>query len=57
MRQFIPLVERIMPEIEAMAGDAGSELSRGGMRTKIEAGKIPRGRHAMVIASGLSIIR
>ena len=27
-------------EIEAMAGAAGSELSRGGMQTKIEAGKI-----------------
>ena len=33
-------VERITPEIEAMAGSAGSELSRGGMQTKIEAGKI-----------------
>ena len=26
-------------EIEAMAGDAASELSRGGMRTKIEAAR------------------
>ena len=45
--------ERITPEIEAMAGAAGSELSRGGMRTKIEAGKIATtgGTH-MVIASG-----
>ena len=36
-----------------MAGAAGSELSRGGMRTKIEAGKIATtaGTH-MVIASG-----
>ena len=50
---FIPLVERITPEIEAMAGAAGSELSRGGMQTKIEAGKIATqaGTH-MVIASG-----
>ncbi len=40
-------------EIEAMAGAAGSELSRGGMRTKIEAAKIATtaGTH-MVIASG-----
>ena len=40
-------------EIEAMAGEAGSEHSRGGMRTKIEAGKIATtaGTH-MVIASG-----
>lgn len=37
---LIPLVERITPEIEAVAGGAGSELSRGGMKTKIEAGKI-----------------
>jgi len=49
----IPLVERITPAIEAMAGGAASELSRGGMRTKIEAGKIAAagGTH-MVIADG-----
>ena len=51
--KLMPLVERITPEIEAMAGAAGSELSRGGMQTKIEAGKIATraGTH-MVIASG-----
>ncbi len=38
--KLIPLVERITPEIEGMAGASGSELSRGGMQTKIEAGKI-----------------
>jgi glutamate 5-kinase len=50
---LLPLVERITPQIEDMAGSAGSELSRGGMRTKIEAGKIAThaGTH-MVIASG-----
>jgi glutamate 5-kinase len=50
---LVPLVERITPEIEAMAGAAGSELSRGGMQTKIEAGRIATagGTH-MVIASG-----
>lgn len=37
---FIPYVERITPQIEAMAGGAASELSRGGMRTKVDAGKI-----------------
>jgi glutamate 5-kinase len=49
----VPLVPRITPEIESMAGAAGSELSRGGMQTKIEAGKIATqaGTH-MVIASG-----
>jgi glutamate 5-kinase len=43
----------ITPEIEAMAGDVGSELSKGGMVNKIEAAKIavPGGTH-MVIASG-----
>jgi glutamate 5-kinase len=52
--KLIPLVERITPDIEAMAGDAGSELSRGGMRTKIEAAKIAtQGGTRMVIASGL----
>ncbi len=51
--QHIPVVPRITGEIEGMAGAAGSELSRGGMRTKIEAGKIATaaGTH-MVIASG-----
>ncbi len=51
--RFLPLVERITPEIEAMAGAAASELSRGGMRTKIDAGKIAtRAGTAMMIASG-----
>jgi glutamate 5-kinase len=51
--QLIPLVPRVTAEIEAMAGEAESELSRGGMRTKIEAAKIATaaGTH-MVIASG-----
>src|SRR5881227_3368567 len=51
--KLIPLVARITPEIEAMAGASGSELSRGGMTTKIEAGKIATtGGIHMVIASG-----
>jgi glutamate 5-kinase len=51
--RHIAAVERITPAIEAMAGGAGSDLSRGGMRTKIEAGKIATvsGIH-MVIADG-----
>ncbi len=46
-------VADITPEIEAMAGNVGSELSRGGMVTKIEAAKaaVAGGTH-MVIASG-----
>jgi glutamate 5-kinase len=51
--KLIPIVETVTSEIEAMAGAAGSELSRGGMRTKIEAAKIATtgGTH-MLIASG-----
>jgi glutamate 5-kinase len=51
--KLVARVERITPEIEAMAGAAGSELSRGGMQTKIESAKIATtaGTH-MVIASG-----
>ncbi len=51
--KHIPLVERITPQIEASAGNAASELSRGGMVTKIEAAKIATtgGTH-LVIASG-----
>lgn len=49
----IPVVERITPEIDAMAGAAASELSRGGMRTKLDAGKIATtAGTAMIIASG-----
>jgi glutamate 5-kinase len=46
-------VRQITPEIEAMAGSAGTELSRGGMVTKIEAGRIALSSGTnMVIASG-----
>jgi glutamate 5-kinase len=46
-------VREITAEIEAMAGDVGSELSRGGMVTKIEAAKIAvQGGTHMAIASG-----
>jgi glutamate 5-kinase len=50
---LVPLVARITPEIEAMAGASASALARGGMLTKIEAGKIATtaGTH-MIIASG-----
>src|SRR4029077_15151930 len=37
--KLIPIVESVTSEIEAMAGAAESELSRGGMYTKIEAAK------------------
>ena len=49
----IPVVSAITPEIEAMAGDPGTELSKGGMRTKVEAGKIAMGAGTnMVITTG-----
>ena len=50
---LIPVVPRITAAIEAMAGGAASTLSRGGMRTKIEAAKIATtGGTAMIIADG-----
>lgn len=51
--RHIPLVTEITPEIEAMAGDAGTELSKGGMKTKVEAGRIALAAGTdMVITSG-----
>jgi glutamate 5-kinase len=51
--KLIPVVSRVTAEIEAAAGAAGSDLSRGGMRTKIEAAKIAAGAGVhMIIASG-----
>jgi glutamate 5-kinase len=53
--RHLPVVERIDPEIEAMAGGPASELSRGGMRTKVEAAKIAvAGGTHLVIADGRS---
>jgi glutamate 5-kinase len=49
----IPEVRQISPEIEAMAGGADSAWSRGGMVTKLEAGKIALASGTnMVITSG-----
>ncbi|MFM9938615.1 MAG: glutamate 5-kinase [Hyphomicrobiaceae bacterium] len=51
--RHIPEVTAITPEIEAMAGDPGSELSKGGMRTKVEAAKIALGAGtSMIITTG-----
>jgi glutamate 5-kinase len=51
---LIPEVRQITGEIEAMAGGADSELSRGGMVTKIAAGKIALASGTnMVITSGV----
>jgi glutamate 5-kinase len=37
--QLIPVVERITPEIEAMAGNGVTQLGTGGMATKLKAAK------------------
>ena len=50
---FLPVVEEITPDVEAMAGKPVSGVGSGGMITKIEAGKIALGAGCnMVIASG-----
>lgn len=49
----LPEIHAITPAIEAMAGGAASHLSRGGMTTKVEAGKIAtQAGTAMIIAKG-----
>ncbi|PRY21888.1 glutamate 5-kinase [Aliiruegeria haliotis] len=51
------VIDRITPEIEAMAGDAGSGLSKGGMKTKLMAAKTAtKAGCAMVITEG-SVLR
>ena len=51
--ELVPIVSRVDAAIEAMAGGAASRISRGGMRTKIEAAKIATtgGTH-MIITDG-----
>ncbi|MEO0989465.1 MAG: glutamate 5-kinase [Pseudomonadota bacterium] len=50
------VVEKITPEIEAMAGDAGSGLSKGGMKTKLMAAKTATGAGAaMAICHGATL--
>ena len=47
------VIDRITPEIEAMAGDAGTGLSKGGMKTKLLAAKTATaGGAAMAITLG-----
>jgi glutamate 5-kinase len=51
--EFIPVVERITPEIEAMAGGSASDVGSGGMVTKLMAAKIAVSAGAsMCIAPG-----
>jgi glutamate 5-kinase len=52
-RQIVPVVERITPEIEAMAGGTTSETAVGGMISKISAAKLAtRSGCGVFIASG-----
>ncbi|MEM8801127.1 MAG: glutamate 5-kinase [Pseudomonadota bacterium] len=51
--QRFEVIERITPEIEAMAGDAGTGLSKGGMITKLMAARTATaGGAAMAITLG-----
>ncbi|WP_102223345.1 glutamate 5-kinase [Acidimangrovimonas sediminis] len=51
--RHLPLVPEITPEIEAMAGDPVSGLSKGGMKTKLMAARVAvAGGCAMAIATG-----
>ncbi len=51
--QHLAEVAEITPEIEAMAGDAASEFSRGGMKTKLAAARMATEAGArMAIANG-----
>ena len=47
--RLIPVVEKVTPEIEGLAGGAGSGLGTGGMATKLRAAK-------MVTAAGCDMI-
>ncbi|MEO5959913.1 MAG: glutamate 5-kinase [Opitutaceae bacterium] len=52
-KQIVPVVERITPEIEAMAGGTTSETATGGMISKISAAKLAtRAGCGVFIASG-----
>ena len=54
--KFIPEIREITPEIEAMAGVAASELSNGGMVTKLMAGRIAMSAGcSMAIADGRKV--
>lgn len=54
--QLLPVINTITADIEAMAGAAASELSRGGMKTKLDAGKIATSAGTtMIITSGKRI--
>lgn len=54
--QRYEVIDEITPEIEAMAGDAGSGLSKGGMKTKLMAAKTAtQAGCAMAITQGAGL--
>lgn len=51
--KHLPQIDAITPDIEAMAGDAGSGLSKGGMKTKVMAARTATAAGcAMIISKG-----
>lgn len=51
--KLIPVVEKVTPEIEALAGGVGSSLGTGGMATKLRAAKMVTAQGCdMVITNG-----
>jgi len=56
MAQRFETIDAITPEIEAMAGDAGSGLSKGGMKTKLMAARTATASGcAMAITNGFAV--
>ncbi len=54
--RLLDRLTRITPEIEAMAGDEGTGLSRGGMKTKLKAARIAlQAGCSMAIANGRAL--
>jgi glutamate 5-kinase len=54
--RHLPVVDKITPAIEAMAGDAGTGLSKGGMKTKVMAARTATAAGcAMAITEGSTL--
>jgi glutamate 5-kinase len=54
-KQIVPVVEKITPEIEAMAGGTTSETATGGMISKISAAKLATKSGTFFVPSGLPL--
>jgi len=55
--QHFPVIGHITPEIEAMAGDAGTGLSKGGMKTKLMAARTATAAGCALAISEGSVLR